>query len=64
MKEQLVPDEPWVRMAPLLPPRRPHRKGGRPWADDRAALRGILFVLKTGIAWRDLPAEAFQVSGF
>jgi len=63
MKEQLVPDELWERMAPLLPRRRPDRKGGRPWADDRAALRGILFVLKTGIAWRDLPAEVFGVSG-
>nr|WP_225887793.1 IS5 family transposase [Myxococcus xanthus] len=63
MKEQLVPDELWERMAPLLPRRRPHRKGGRPWADDRAAPRGILFVLKTGIAWRDLPAEVFGVSG-
>jgi transposase len=63
MKEQLVPDALWERMAPLLPRRRAHRKGGRPWADDRAALRGVLFVLKTGIAWRDLPAEVFGVSG-
>lgn len=63
MKEQLVPGELWERMALLLPRRRAHRKGGRPWADDRAALRGIFFVLRTGIAWRDLPAEVFGVSG-
>ena len=31
--------------------------------DDRDALRGILFVLRTGIPWQALPAEAFGVSG-
>lgn len=63
MKRELVPEALWQRMEPLLPKRRRHRKGGRPFADDRAALRGILFVLKTGIAWEDLPAEVFGVSG-
>lgn len=63
MRRELVPDALWERVAPLLPRRRRHRKGGRPWANDRAALRGILFVLKTGIAWEDLPAEVFGVSG-
>ena len=63
MKRELVPEALWQRMEPLLPKRRRHRKGGRPYADDRAALRGILFVLKTGIAWEDLPAEVFGVSG-
>ncbi len=58
-----MPEALWQRMAPLLPKRRRHRKGGRPYADDRAALRGILFVLKTGIAWEDLSAEVFGVSG-
>jgi transposase len=63
MKRELVPDSLWERVQPLLPRHRPHRKGGRPYADDRAALRGILFVLKTGISWEDLPAEVFGVSG-
>ncbi|WP_371877640.1 transposase [Pyxidicoccus parkwayensis] len=61
MRRDLVPDALWERVAPLLPRRRRHRKGGRPWADDRAALQGILFVLKTGLAWEDLPAEVFGV---
>ena len=30
---------------------------------DRAALTGILFVLKTGIRWRDLPMEMGCGSG-
>jgi len=63
MKRELVPDELWERVAPLLPQHR-HREGrGRPTRDDRECLRGIIFVLKTGIAWRDLPAEVFGCSG-
>lgn len=63
MRRELVSEALWQRVEPLLPRRRRHRKGGRPYADDRAALRGILFVLRTGIAWEDLPAEVFGVSG-
>jgi transposase len=44
-------------MEPLLPPARPKPKGGRPPVPDRQALTGILFVLKTGIQWEDLPQE-------
>lgn len=63
MKRELVPDELWKRVEPLLPHRR--RKGGRgrPPREDGACLRGIIFVLRTGIAWRDLPAEVFGCSG-
>ncbi|EKM98072.1 hypothetical protein MXAZACID_17351 [Acidocella sp. MX-AZ02] len=32
-------------------------RGGRPRISDRAALSGILFVLRSGIAWEDLPPE-------
>lgn len=42
---------------PLLPRREPHPEGGRPPIDDRKALAGILFVLKTGIPWEVLPQE-------
>jgi transposase len=47
------------RRQPLLPPppRRRFRFPGRKPLDDRKALTGILFVLKTGVAWDDLPAE-------
>src|SRR5919198_3944870 len=61
--ECLVTDELWAVFEPLLPKRRPHRKGGRPWVDDRAALTGILFVLRSGIPWRMLPLEMGCGSG-
>src|SRR5688572_25369298 len=58
MAKPLLPDELWEVIEPLIPPREPHgEKGGRPPVDDRAALTGILFVLKTGIPWEDLPQE-------
>ena len=53
----MVSDELWAEVAPLLPPPRPRPKGGRPPVADRKALTGILFVLKTGIQWEDLPQE-------
>lgn len=53
-----VPDGLWARIEPLLPPHPPAGpRGGRPWVSDRACLAGILFVLRSGIAWNLLPAE-------
>src|SRR5215204_1394314 len=63
MAKELLPDAPWARIAPLLPPEPPKPKGGRPRVSDRAALTGILFVLKTGIPWEYLPAEMGCGSG-
>ena len=57
MAKALVSDELWAVVAPLLPPPRPRPKGGRPPVDDRKALAGILFVLKSGIPWEMLPQE-------
>jgi transposase len=55
----LVSDELWQRLRPLLPPppQRRFRFPGRKPLDYRQVLTGILFVLTTGIAWDDLPAE-------
>ena len=64
MAKELLPDELWHEIESLLPTHPPPSpKGGRPPVDDRDALRGILFVTRTGIPWQALPAEAFGVSG-
>ena len=47
----------WERLEPLLPPALRFHFPGRKPLDYRKILTGILFVLKTGIAWADLPAE-------
>ena len=57
MAKPLLPDALWTIIEPLLPEHPPSPKGGRPRLDDRKALTGILFVLKTGLPWEDLPAE-------
>jgi transposase len=57
MAKPLLPDELWELIEPLLPKWTPSPKGGQPRLPDRNALTGILFVLKTGIPWEDLPAE-------
>lgn len=43
----------WERLQPLLPPQQP--KTGRPAHDHRTMLNGILWILRTGVPWRDLP---------
>jgi transposase len=46
-------DEQWRRLAPLLPPEKPPT--GRPNKEHRAVINGILWILRTGAPWRDLP---------
>jgi transposase len=53
--EVFVTDAQWEKIKPFLPKRRPSARGGRPPADDRACLEGILWVLRSGARWRDLP---------
>ena len=65
MSKLLVEDGLWERVEPLLPapkPRRFRHPGRRP-LDNRAALTGILFVLKTGLPWNELPREMGCGSG-
>jgi transposase len=61
--KKLVSDELWSLVQPLLPRHERSPKGGRPRVDDRAALTGIVFVLKTGIPWNALPTEMGCGSG-
>jgi transposase len=63
MAKQLVSDELWKIIEPLLPEEAPKPKGGRPRVDDRAALSGIIFVLRSGIPWEMLPQEMGCGSG-
>lgn len=63
MVKPLVPDELWELVSPLLPPEPPKPQGGRPRLPDRAALTGIIFVLRTGIPWEWLPQEMGCGSG-
>jgi len=54
----LLSEEQWTVLAPLFPEPKRRRDGrGRPWASNRACLEGILWVLRTGARWRDLPEE-------
>lgn len=46
-------NEQWERVEPLLPPQKP--KTGRPAHEHRTVLNGILWILRTGAPWRDLP---------
>ncbi|MFJ8694184.1 transposase [Streptomyces roseolilacinus] len=63
--DDLVPDDLWDRVVPLLPRRPPRRRRypGRLPADDRVALRGIVYVLRTGVTWADVPTETIGCSG-
>src|SRR3712207_4459648 len=63
MSECLVPHDLWEAIEPLLPEEPPKPKGGRPRVPDRAALGGIVFVLRTGCPWRLLPKELSGGSG-
>lgn len=59
----LVSDDLWEAIEPLLPKEPCKPKGGRPRIPDRAALAGIIFVLRTGCSWRLLPRELGCGSG-
>jgi hypothetical protein len=48
-------DEHWEQLCPLLPPQKAWT--GRPAVDHRTVVEGILFVIRTGCAWKNLPAR-------
>src|ERR1700686_177405 len=65
MPPRLIGGAPWGRVEPLppKPPRRHWKTMGRPRIPDRAALTGILFVLRSGLPWQMLPKEMGCGSG-
>jgi transposase len=50
-------DEQWRRIEPHLPKHPASPKGGRPRASDRECLEGILWLLRSGARWRDIPID-------
>ena len=48
-------DKQWEKIKPLLPPQKP--KTGRPNSDHPTIVNGILWILRTGAPWRDLPTR-------
>src|SRR5215211_2578419 len=53
MKHDVLTDDQWARVEPLLPPQKPAT--GRPAKDHRTVIEGILWQRMTGRPWRDLP---------
>src|ERR1051326_8097844 len=53
MRRGELTDEQWERLRPLLPPQNP--KVGRPAKDHRLMVNAMLWIVRTGAPWRDLP---------
>jgi transposase len=54
---RVLTDDDWARIAPHLPPHTRSPKGGRPPADDRECLEGLLWLLRPGARRRDIPID-------
>jgi transposase len=55
--ERELTDGQWEKIEPLMPKPKRSRKGGRPPSGNRACLEGILWVLRSGARWKDLPGD-------
>ena len=52
-----IPEELWELIEPVIPKREFLPTGGRPRTDPRKILDAVLFVLRTGCQWKELPKE-------
>jgi transposase len=52
-RSAVLTDAQWARIEPLMPSSAGQR--GRPFRDHRQVIEGIVYRLRTGVAWRDLP---------
>ena len=52
-------DVQWELLQPLVEPRTPRKRRGRPWRDTRQVLEGVLWILRTGAQWAELPKDKF-----
>src|SRR5438128_1119049 len=67
MAQPILPDDLWKRLEPFIPKPKEKRNvqfAGRKPSDARRVVTGILFVLRTGIPWRWLPATCDFPSGY
>jgi transposase len=55
MARSMLKEEMWMKIKPLLPPQSGY--WGRPSRSHRNIIEGILWILRTGAPWRDLPEE-------
>jgi transposase len=55
--KRVLTDAQWRRIAPHLPEHPPSPKGGRPRESDRECLEGLLWLLRTGARWQDIPVD-------
>ncbi len=55
--QSLLTDEQWKHISPFIPEPEYSPKVGRPPADDWKCFEGILWMLRSGARWRDLPDE-------
>ena len=53
----MLTDDLWAAMAPLVDAAKRHRGGHPPAVPDRQFFEALLYLARTGVAWRDLPAE-------
>jgi transposase len=53
MRRGELTDEQWEKLSPLLPPEKP--RTGRPAKNHRLIVNAILWIVRTGAPWRDLP---------
>jgi transposase len=52
-------DAQWELLRPLVEPGTPKKRRGRPWRDTRQVLEGVLWILRTGAQWSELPRDKF-----
>jgi transposase len=52
-------DVQWGLLKPLVEPKTPRKRRGRPWRETRQVLEGVLWILRTGAQWAELPKDKF-----
>ena len=52
-------DVQWELLKPLVEPGTPKKRRGRPWRETREVLEGVLWILRTGAQWSELPRDKF-----